>query len=831
MAEEDPSGYPPALGVVVGRPEMASWMTKWRPWATPQKSKEYGVRLVVRRIEGLPEAGRSRAVVEVKWKGPLLRGGAKRNRTKEAEVREGGVAEWNEEFLTACYLIPRKDNSAFLPWEIAVTAFTGKGAKKKGSVIGVGSLNLAEFALTAEEKEMEINVALSPVHATSESRPTLHIALSLELTTARESMEIVPSSVVPVASSPPACGDLSSEKDKLSAPKAGTRRVNILRAFVVRRKSTKSSQTDNNEEKHSPRNNDKEHDDPCEINSLGHDHGDSSEIKPFSYGTLAFANSLGRLFYSDMKNKDDEDFVYYSHQNLRISYSYTEEHPSPVPEQPVFYTSKRSILPWKKNRLSFKSPKAKGEPLLKKSNGEEGGDDIDFDRRQLSSFVQPNHVGEFGDDNFVVGSWEWKEIVSRDCHLKLHTQAFFASIDQRSERASGGSACSVLVAVIADWFQTNPHIMPIKSQFDHLIREGSLNWRTLCENPTYKEQFPDGHFDIETVLEAEVRPLSIIPSKSFVGFFHPKESEIDDNDNFHFLNGAMSFDNIWDEITRVGFPCLYIISWNDHFFILKVEHDAYYIIDTLGERLHEGCNQAYILKFDDTSTIVKQKNESNSDSDNPPDAEIQVQPKNRTREDKFSGELKDGKPDSENEKLASEDEVICRGKECCKEYIKSFLAAIPIRELQVDIRKGLATPTLIHHRLQIEFHYTEVLKEQSTELQPTLAPVIKSPNSIESDSEFFCSTELDLEPSWTIEATAELQPTLARVIKSPNSTESDSEFLCSTELDLEPSWTIDATADFAWPVELVEELWPVGSPAPVETFFLTQPVNLEVQVV
>ncbi|KAK4371749.1 hypothetical protein RND71_007133 [Anisodus tanguticus] len=51
----------------------------------------------------------------------------------------------------------------------------------------------------------------------------------------------------------------------------------------------------------------------------------------------------------------------------------------------VLQNSKRSILPWRKRKLSFRSPKSKGEPLLKKDNGEEGGDDIDFDRRQLSS--------------------------------------------------------------------------------------------------------------------------------------------------------------------------------------------------------------------------------------------------------------------------------------------------------------------------------------------------------------------------------------------------------------------------------------------------------------
>ena len=57
-----------------------------------------------------------------------------------------------------------------------------------------------------------------------------------------------------------------------------------------------------------------------------------------------------------------------------------------------------------------------------------------------------------------------------------------------------------------------------------------------------------------------------------------------------------------------------------------------------------------------------------------------------------------------------EDSVVSIGKEACKEYIKSFLAVIPIRELQVDLKKGLMSSTPLHHRLQIEFHYTRCLQ-------------------------------------------------------------------------------------------------------------------------
>lgn len=329
------------------------------------------------------------------------------------------------------------------------------------------------------------------------------------------------------------------------------------------------------------------------------------------------------------------------------------------------------------------------------------------------------YVSQFGDDNFAVGSWESREIPSRDGLLKLCTEVFFASIDQRSERAAGQSACTVLVAVIADWFHSNKGTMPIKSQFDSLIREGSLEWRNLCENATYRERFPDKHFDLETILQTKIRPLSVAPGKSFIGFFDPKLAD-EDNSMFDFLHGAMSFDGIWDEISRAGSQGpsssssdasqnMYIVSWNDHFFVLKVDSEAYYILDTLGERLYEGCNQAYILKFDDSTTIHRISSEGN-------DAVGESQAK------ECPPVCSEGQGNADKEKEA----VVCGGKEACKEYIKSFLAAIPVRELQADVRKGLVASTPIHHRLQIEFHYTEPFERSVAAPPPAVGAVVTS---------------------------------------------------------------------------------------------------------
>ncbi|KAK6152222.1 hypothetical protein DH2020_014857 [Rehmannia glutinosa] len=685
---------------------------RWRPWP-PLISRKYEVKLTVKRLEcgdwvqEGAEKDNGALAVEIRWKGPKISLGSfrrtvKRNCTREEIVKrvDGpngavSVVEWDEEFQSVCSLSGYKDN-VFHPWEINFTVLhsydvleaegQNQGAKNKNNVFGSAALNLAEYASKSEEQVTEIKVPLTVANIAAERRPMLCISLTLlEL---QEPAEVVQSSIVPLPS-PSASGETcSTEKDEVSALKA-------------RMRSAKSD--------------DGEYAYPFDSDSLEEfeegesDEGkeDSTVRKSFSYGTLAFANYAGVSFYSTARiNNEDEDWIYYSNRRRSdVGCSRVEDLGSTIPEQPLVQNTKRSILPWRKRKLSFRSPKAKGEPLLKKGYGEEGGDDIDFDRRQLSSdesvsFGKTDEetnancstVSEFGDDCFAVGTWEQKEITSRDGHMKIQTQVFFASIDQRSERAAGESACTALVAVIADWLQNNRNLMPIKSQFDSLIRDGSLEWRNLCENETYRDHFPDKHFDLETVLQAKIRDLCVVPGKSFVGFFHPEGME---EGNFDFLHGAMSFDNIWDEITcsESGEAPVFIVSWNDHFFVLKVDTDAYYIIDTLGERLHEGCDQAYILKFDRNTTICKLPSSDQSLEEKTVAEPIDSCLDNKGLEEPIKNE--------------SEEEVICRGKECCKEYIKSFLAAIPIRELQTDIKKGLKMSTPLHHRLQIEFHFTQ----------------------------------------------------------------------------------------------------------------------------
>ncbi|CAL5361103.1 unnamed protein product [Camellia sinensis] len=270
----------------------------------------------------------------------------------------------------------------------------------------------------------------------------------------------------------------------------------------------------------------------------------------------------------------------------------------------------------------------------------------------------------------TTGHWEEKELVSRDGQAKLKANVFFASFDQCNDKAAGESACTALAAVIAVWLQSNQDNTPTRAQFDRLIVEGSSEWRKLCDNQDLINQFASKHFDIETVLQARLCPISVLHEKSFIGFFGPEK--------FETLKGVMSFDQIWDEVKRNAeggndMPRIYIVSWNDHFFVLKVDINAYYIIDTFGERLFEGCNQAYILRFDDSALMHGKVEKEGVTSDQ-----------------------------------ASEDEI-CSGKECCREFMKRFLTAIPLRELESEEKKEPVSYLALHQRLQIEFNFTTSL--------------------------------------------------------------------------------------------------------------------------
>lgn len=266
------------------------------------------------------------------------------------------------------------------------------------------------------------------------------------------------------------------------------------------------------------------------------------------------------------------------------------------------------------------------------------------------------------DLSIEANKWVMKDLVSRDGKSKLKSEVYSASIDQRSEQAAGEAACAAVAVVVAHWFHANPKLInPSGTEFDSLITQGSSLWQSLCDKESYLRLFPNKHFDLETIVSANLRPIRVSNDKSFTGLFSAEK--------FASLNGLMSFDQIWDEVEKEvalassnGETRVYIVSWNDHFFVVKADLDGYCVIDSLGERLFEGCKQAYILKFDDSSLMY--------------------------------------------EKEESSEKLVCEGKECCREYIKRFLAAIPVAELAAKEEKGnVVDVSLLHEKLQIDLHH------------------------------------------------------------------------------------------------------------------------------
>ncbi|KAL5559791.1 hypothetical protein UlMin_036002 [Ulmus minor] len=308
-------------------------------------------------------------------------------------------------------------------------------------------------------------------------------------------------------------------------------------------------------------------------------------------------------------------------------------------------------------------------------------------RRKVNNRTRKENFYNFydiEDDNL-----ETNEIVSGNSKTKIRTEVFLASLDQRSIWVNGRSACSVLSLFIAHWLHINQDL-PTRPQFNRLVIEGSNEWNSLCKNELNLVSFPDGHFDLKTLEE------------SFVGFFFPEK--------FEMLKEVMSFDDTWDNIISdeilTNKPKIYIVSWNDHFFVLKVEEDACYVINSLGRRLHNYCNSAYILKFNESSVIYDLINKEEED---------------------------EGENQSEKNKEKTNDQiVICTGKECCREFIKRFWATITLRDFEEEKKKGKLSNTTLFQKLQIEFHCTY--------LNPP-SPSSSSPSSSNQSADSYSSTQ------------------------------------------------------------------------------------------
>lgn len=601
-------------------------------------------------------------IVRIEWVGPrkayLLRGAIQRNCTSKQSAHPDGSVTWNECFDHHCKLKPR-DSKGFRRWMINLQILEfGSASNRPASIIESKSkVDIAAFACPTANSEQIVKF---PVKYCINGSTSTHVAtLTMKLSFFEIQSEHTNSTVHPIS-------------PKLLLPS--------LSSCIRFQNQTDDKGFINIEEQAGI---EFSRDWNCSpVKSNGSSNSESDEESELTYRNLAMTNLLSSdTLCENFNNKKDENWDAGDPPNYQV-----KQKPSLI-----------RLLSWNKCNHSFRVPNfPRGTPLLNKANGEDGGDDIDNDRRcQLASSQPRCSQGESdsgscaftGSDRFEIGTWEKRKLVSRDGKLELETEIFLASIDQRSERASGEGACTVLAVTIADWLHQNPEILPLRCQLDKLVREGSSEWRNLCESVVHMKEFLDQHFDLDTVLQEQVRPLTVIPEKSYVGFF-----ELENMPNrLEFLKGAMSFDSIWEELGRSERTIekeIYIVSWNDHFFVLKVEVNVIYIIDTLGERLFEGCNKAFILKFNIESKVFKAPRER------------------RKREVDSEAITENHSTNAGEEDETSHRELVCQGKSTCKEFIKGFLAALPLRELQADIEKKIIGEAPLHHRLQIEFHYT-----------------------------------------------------------------------------------------------------------------------------
>ncbi|KAM6544883.1 hypothetical protein CsatB_025619 [Cannabis sativa] len=239
--------------------------------------------------------------------------------------------------------------------------------------------------------------------------------------------------------------------------------------------------------------------------------------------------------------------------------------------------------------------------------------------------------------------WSLLELFSHNKEAMLKVKVLFASF------ASGEDACSVIAVLISHWLHCNPNLIPTRLQFESLIIQGSSEWRVLCSTETSY----CGHFDIETVVNTGIRPLSICAHKSIMGIVGVEK--------FEPLKDLFSLDEMWETITKnlTTEPRVFIVGWDDHFFVLKLELHACYIFDSFGARLFRGCNKAYVLKFDESSVI-------------------------------FGSDQKT---------------VLCAGKECCKEFMKKFFTNSVVMVLKKEYEKGCIQLPHLYEKLQVNMSY------------------------------------------------------------------------------------------------------------------------------
>ncbi|KAF3621790.1 putative protein pelota-like [Capsicum annuum] len=261
--------------------------------------------------------------VEIKWKGSskgislnlgsFNRRSVKKNFTKEECLKEDeGIVEWNEEFLSG----------------------TSKGPNQKVPVLSSATLNLADLASVAGDKQEDIEIFVPLEVSVGSFKSCLSHCLVLnlmELRNAHEALETFPKFIMSAPVSP------NPEKALLTDINGGG--------------SLKAEEGCNSDGRNSVRSEDPNYVYPVDTDSLDEDLvGESEEgkegtsvQKSFSCETLVYANHAGGSFCSNTSgSSSDEDLVHYNHHISDTKHKYPED--KTTANQSAEQSSQRSLL-------------------------------------------------------------------------------------------------------------------------------------------------------------------------------------------------------------------------------------------------------------------------------------------------------------------------------------------------------------------------------------------------------------------------------------------------------------------------------------------------------
>ena len=211
--------------------------------------------------------------------------------------------------------------------------------------------------------------------------------------------------------------------------------------------------------------------------------------------------------------------------------------------------------------------------------------------------------------------------------------------------AGAAEALSTSIDTVVDALETTP---APRFVMDGIIAGAAREWRALCRDEALVSRFPDRHLDLDTAVrfhtpfsaEAEAIAATVVrhgggegerattsarasayasfripasirlrPGDSFGRFSRPPGVSRGDSPTIDALaDAAPPIRAIVDELAAMA-PATFVVSWNDHFFVLRFAREsrvgpdgddelAAYAYDSLGERLCEGCKRAYVLRFD-----------------------------------------------------------------------------------------------------------------------------------------------------------------------------------------------------------------------------------------